>query len=396
MTALPDDRKRLLMHFMPWYIAPGIRGDDRDGWGRHWTGHQRQHDPTQIDETGRRDVWSHYYPLIEPYDSADPDVLECQLLQMKLAGVDGVIVDWYGIADAANYPSNHVASEALFDAAGEAGMEFCVCYEDRTIEHMLNIGHLTEADVEPHLVETFRWMKANWFDGAHYTKLDGRPLVLNFGPIYEKLRGPEHWDAALGSVAPRPALFALHHLWRNAGADGGFTWVHYDAWANDADSSTVQRRLKETHHRTGDPSQVIPSAVPGFRDVYANPHPVLDHNDGQTLRDSLAAVMDGPWRHIQLATWNDYGEGTIFEPTREFGHKFLEIVQEARRQELGDAFPFTAEDLRLPARLLELRRATETPSDELDAIAALLRDGHPAAARARLDALQADRVVGNP
>ncbi|MEM8783133.1 MAG: hypothetical protein AAGE65_09795 [Planctomycetota bacterium] len=380
-VALPEHRKRLLMHFMPWYIAP----DYRDRWGRHWTGHQRQHDPTQADETGRRDVWSHYYPLIGPYDSADPRVLECQLLQMKLAGIDGVIVDWYGIAPAANYPPSHTASEAVFDAAGRLGLEFSVCYEDRTVAYMVQTGHLTQEQVQGHLIETFQWMDAHWFAAPHYTKLNGRPLVLNFGPIH--LKSPEPWEAAMNALSPRPKLFALHHLWKDAGADGGFTWFHTSAWANDADSATVQRRLREIHQRVSDdPSRVLPSAVPGFRDVYAKPHPVLDHAGGQTLRDALAAVMDGPWTHIQLATWNDYGEGTMIEPTREFGYTFLEVIQKARRKELGDAFPFTAADLRLPARLLELRRAGEAAPDQLDAIASRLRDGHTDAARELLDA----------
>ncbi|MEM1098486.1 MAG: hypothetical protein AAGH92_06810 [Planctomycetota bacterium] len=388
-SSLPDDRKRLLMHFMPWYIAPNYR----DHWGRHWTGHERQHDPTQIDASGRRDIWSHYDPLIGPYDSADPDVLECQLLQMKLAGIDGVIVDWYGIADAANYPPSHAATQAVFAATGRLGMQFAVCYEDRTVKHLVEIGHLAEAEIEPHLIETFRWMKVNWFDAAHYTKIDGRPLLLNFGPIDKRLREPERWNAARDSIEPRPKLFALHHLWEEAGVDGGFTWFHPDAWANHADSASVRRRLTDIHHETGDPSRVIPSAVPGFRDVYTDPHPVIDHRRGQTLRDSLTAAMAGPWTHVQLATWNDYGEGTMIEPTREFGYTFLEVIQEARGQELGNAFPFAAEDLRLPTRLLMLRRAGTAPENTLDAIAERLMAGDTDTARTQLDTLnsQAER-----
>lgn len=126
--------KALLMHYMPWYKTPDVRGS----WGSHWTGHQRQHDPDQTGEDGLPDIWSHYHPLIGLYDSTDRDVLECQLLQMKLAGVDGVVADWYGIAPHADYPEIHAATLALFAAAREAGMWFAVCYEDRSIQLLVD------------------------------------------------------------------------------------------------------------------------------------------------------------------------------------------------------------------------------------------------------------------
>jgi hypothetical protein len=32
--------------------------------------------------------------------------------------------------------------------------------------------------------------------------------------------------------------------------------------------------------------------------------------------------------YIQIVTWNDYGEVTMIEPTREFGYTFLTLLQE--------------------------------------------------------------------
>ncbi len=32
---------------------------------------------------------------------------------------------------------------------------------------------------------------------------------------------------------------------------------------------------------------------------------------------------------IQLITWNDFGEGTMIEPTQEFGYSFLTSIQTA-------------------------------------------------------------------
>lgn len=370
-------RKMLLMHYMPWYKTPDVRGS----WGAHWTGYERQHNPDALREDGLPDLYSHYNPLIGAYDSTDRDVLECQLLQMKIAGVDGVIADWYGIGQTANYPEIHEATQALFDLSGAFDMAFAACYEDRTIELMVNWGHLQPEQVTNHLAETFRWLENEWFSQPHYVHWQERPLLLNFGPMY--LRDPAAWEAARAGMASRPLLFALHHLWRRTGADGGFSWVHHDPFEDPDDARTIRIRLGEVFsYYSQHPGEAIVSAYPGFNDIYpVEQHRELDHREGRTLRETLEVGMAGPWEIIQLVTWNDYGEGTMIEPTEQFGYLFLEIIQEARRAEAGGTFPYTAADLRLPAQLLAERRAGVRPAAELDQIAEWIRNGEMEKAR---------------
>ena len=45
---------------------------------------------------GKRDIASYYYPLIGPYATNDDRVLDYHFELMKLAKVDGIILDWYG------------------------------------------------------------------------------------------------------------------------------------------------------------------------------------------------------------------------------------------------------------------------------------------------------------
>ena len=72
--------------------------------------------------------------------------------------------------------------------------------------------------------------------------------------------------------------------------------------------------------------------------------------------ERLRKTLDQHPDVIQLITWNDYGEGTIIEPTVELGYLYLEMVQEARRQWIDPDFPFTADDLRIPLQIFELRQ----------------------------------------
>ncbi|MEM7809047.1 MAG: hypothetical protein AAF561_13135 [Planctomycetota bacterium] len=372
--------KLVLMHYMPWHRTPEEFGG-RGGWGGHWTGWGR-HDPEQIDDTGRRDVYSHFYPLIDVYDSADPHVVEAQLLQMRLAGVDGVIVDWYGIGQAADYPENQVGTQVLFEQCEKLGIDFAVCYEDRTVEVLVNEGHVESEAIGEHLAETLVWLQENWFASPVYVHLDDRPLFLNFGPIY--VSSSDVWEVGLSAVSPRPMFIPLQHLWRGVDADGGFAWVHQRAWDNDPPVDVVKQRLLDLFADMAEGGEFVPSAVTGFKDIYDVPFESLDHRDGDTLRASLEAALAAPGRVVQLVTWNDYGEGTMIEPTREFDHLFLEILQDRLLD--GGAH----DDLRLPARLLDLRRAGNVASSELDAIAQMLSDRNVAGARAALDRLDTD------
>src|ERR1035438_10848808 len=92
LTALEAARassKIVMVYYMPWFTAKPYSGS----WGWHWT--MDHFNPATLNASGERQIASWYYPLIGPYDSSDPAVLEYHVLLMKLAGIAGVTVDWY-------------------------------------------------------------------------------------------------------------------------------------------------------------------------------------------------------------------------------------------------------------------------------------------------------------
>lgn len=377
----PTRSKLVLAHYMPWYETPDVRG----AWGGHWRGFEEPlHDPSKTDAKGLPDLRSHYHPLIGPYDSTDPALIECHLAQMKIAGIDGVVVDWYGVAEAFDFPANHKGSEAVCDAVGRYGMQFAACYEDRVVKMLADQGLLGADGADGRLREDIAWLAKHWFAKPEYVKVDGRPLLLNFGPIHVTEPGP--WAAAFEGLEQRPKFFALHHLWRKVGADGGFTWIHWEPWKGEADDAKVRTGLERSLTLpSSDPKQVIASAVTGYHDIYKQPNPRLDHRGGKTLRQSLDVALASPVEIVQLVTWNDYGEGTMIEPTHEFGYTFLEIVQEASRRQKGNGLPFTAADLRLPEKLYRARKTQSLSREQLDEAAAALARGDCRSARKILE-----------
>ena len=109
----------------------------------------------------------------------------------------------------------------------------------------------------------------------------------------------------------------------------------------------------------------------------------LDDQEGAVFGETLELAGTRA-SLIQIVTWNDYGEGTIIEPTIEFGYRYLEALQNYRRKHAGKTFPYSAEDLRLPIALYQLRQqaaAAERASTHLDSAAAFLFASENEAAR---------------
>ena len=359
-----EPEKLVLAHYMPWYGTKEVSGK----WGWHWT--MNHFNPDQLKEDGTRDAASHDYPLIGLYDSGDDQALECQVLLMKLAGLDGVIIDWYGTRDFNDYAENHEHTRKLIPWLKKAGLRFALCYEDQAIGQMkLQAGD----DVKQGLLD-LQWAEKYWFNDEAYVKQNGRPVLLVFGPQHFK-RG--QWDQLREALPSKPMLFGLPHLSKAHGMDGCYGWppvsggkaISTEKWHQELDALYARGKAGEV---------VIASAFPGFQDIYKqagvhDSYGSIAPRSGQTLAESLDMAMKSNAALIQIATWNDYGEGTVIEPTRNNGYRYLEMVQQRKT-----APKFRVADLRLPVMLYQLRKRSAGDAElanELNRAAALLFEG---------------------
>ncbi len=367
---------RILAHYMPWYEAK----PHSPHWGWHWT--MGAFDPDDL-KSGRPAIASHYRPLIGPYDSGDPDVLEYHTLLMKLAGIDGAILDWYGTVDFLDYGGIHRHSSAFADQAAKTGLEFAVCYEDQTIPRLIEGKRLKTTERVEHARREIEWLRKNWSDWPSYLKIDGRSVLLSFGR--DGLTDSE-WDRVLSGMANAP-LYLSEHARRNA-ATGAFDWPvpkvglkAQDAFYEEAKRWPVGMAV----------------AFPRFHDIYeqAQLHKswgAIDDNVGKTFASSLENALKSGLPLVQISTWNDWGEGTVIEPSIEFGYRDLTVIQRLRRQYIEPGFAGDPEDLRLPHRLYKLRKIAKTrsiPPRDLDEIARLLINRSTKAASKALAVIEA-------
>ena len=153
----------------------------------------------------------------------------------------------------------------------------------------------------------------------------------------------------------------------------------------------------------------VSTAFPRFHDFYAQAgvgpsYGYLDDQGGNTLRETLSRAMTNASAIIQIATWNDFGEGTVIEPTvvgseptTEYGYTDLGIIQDFRRQYLDASFPYHTNDLSLAFRLYNLRKeygnTSAVVSAELDRIFANIISGNLTAANLQLTGIESNAPV---
>jgi len=381
--------KEVMVYYMPWYRAK----PHSENWGWHWT--MDHFDPDHINAAGEREIASWYYPLIGPYDSLDPAVLEYHVLLMKLAGVDGVIVDWYGSADFLDYAVNNQATLKLFQFTRRAGLKFCICYEDQTIQHMLEGNFLEPSRAIVQAQNEMLYLQTNFFHDASYLRLNGRPVLLNFGP--QHFSASSDWEgifSVLGATN-KPAFFTEDNsLPISAGA---FSWP--PMWISQApgtggvlSGAALKNYLAEFERKAAGSPMFISSAFPRFHDIYQragvrNYWGYLGDRQGDVLRETLNRALTNSSAIAQIVTWNDYGEGTMVEPTREYGYRDLGIIQDLRRQYLQPDFSLGTNDLAMAFEFYNLRRrqgADRALSVELDKTFMNLVSGRISVAREQL------------
>jgi hypothetical protein len=321
--------KKVFIHWMPWFETPASRG----AWGYHWKMNNQNPD---IITNGKRQIAAYYYPQTGPYASGDPDIIEYQLLLMKYAGADGVFIDWPGTRQLYDYPDNLSNSNALISKLQSVGLQFSIVHEDRNWD----AGNTSGAHGD------FVYMQNNYFSQSNYLTTNGVPVVLNFGPI--TFHQPAEWDAILNGITPKPKVLPLYGFTGQVGsnnAGGEFPWI-YQQHPTVVDNYYAQ-------------ASSFPLSVgvvyPGFNSFYAaggadGPTWQIPFNGTSTFSTMLDKAISSSVNIIQFATWNDYGEGTIIEPTQEYGYSFLTLMQ----QKLGVSY--TQHELEVVYRLYQYRK----------------------------------------
>ena len=383
-----NDRPLILAHYMPWYQTPSGSGY----WGWHWT--MNHYNPNQKNENGQSAIASHYYPLTGPYDSGDEDILAYQVMLMKLSGIDGVIVDWYGYENFWDYGEINANTHRLFEQIQEAGLLFAITYEDRTIFHMLENGHPKVKDDHAHGQEVMQYLQENWFEEEAYLKVNDRPVLFVFGnpPYFES---NSDWEKLFSVLETAPYLITQDARIVPL-AESGYPWppMHLSG-GGELPADALENYLEGFYAKADSWDYLVASVFPGFHDIYqeagvGSSYGYIDHQDGETLELTFQKALDNDPDILQIVTWNDYGEGTNIEPTVEYRYQHLEMIQEVRKRFIDKDFSFSAEDLTIPLQIYDMRKEhirNPQVNAQLDNAVSAVLAGRPDIALAIIDSI---------
>jgi len=364
-----EKSQRIYMHMMTWFstdednLHPNAELTGNPWYG-HWAKHTR--DPRIIDPvTGQRQIAAHFYPLTGPYSSQDRNIIEYQLLLMKLAGVDGIIFNASTTNPEWDFPMLIRATDAIASMTQQFGLDFAIMYESQHVRDANRRGELHQSPMET-AQKDMLYFKNRYFSEPNYIHVNGRPLLLDFGPQYFNTEA--EWTEIFSVFGDnQPAFFALNYHGYRAGKNtyGEFAWIGPNHMA---DLYHFYNYYQFDGARMG-------VAYPGFLDYYkeggvGDGYFIIHHFGNSTLVEILRLAFESDVDIIQLATWNDFGEGTMFEPTVEFGFKFLATLQ----RELG-VKNLTERDLELVFELYQARvkyADNEEVQQQLDRASALM------------------------
>jgi len=376
---------KILAHYMPWNIGPTYKSQEGNlnAYIGHWRGDDNWRNPTQIVDGDKSLIASREYPLTGPYDGRADHLLRYQNALMKLAGIDGVIICWYSCyTNIWDFGQNQTIATNMIRIMEEANQEFAIMLEDWPMNtDAAGMGYNMQGNVT--------WLRQNWFTKSNYIKVpNGKNLLFCFGPQH----------ASTQSAVTANDIYFVSAAWYV----GDWPDSKYP-WPEPATNLSTQEHLTYNYNAASYANSLykVASIWPQFWDCYKDSYPntrypVYQYDNGVLWQQTWEMAMaTNPWA-IQLVTWNDWGEGTVIEPSRERGYNELEFLQN-RMREIDPSFPYTAEDLRYPLEIykLEYNQTVNGRQDTIQAAYNALWNGNVAEWRARCTELGLEVSTSN-
>lgn len=267
-------------------------------------------------------IYAHFMPwfgspkhMSVGYISNDSQQIKKQVNDMVSRGMNGVIIDWYGIDPAGTdfLMIDHVTQLMMQEAEQHSGFSFAVMYDQGALAPCANTPG---CDMTQRMIDDLNHVNVSYWNSSAYQKSGGRPVLYFFiNPLYTI-----DWARLRTGVAGNPIFIFPHETgFTHAQSDGGFGWIKPEV-ANSTDPAALaylnlyySTAISAAKFSTG-------SGYPGFDDSLApwGQHRKVGQQCGQTWLQTLDDAKNyystsNQMSGIQLVTWNDYEEGTEIE-----------------------------------------------------------------------------------
>jgi PKD domain len=245
------------------------------------------------------------------YVSDSADQVHAQVQDMMSRGIAGAIADWRGLANASSEAATQLLKKEAEASAGQ--FEFAIMDDKAS----LNSAAVSNGcDVTDQLISDLNYIASQYESSPAYTKVNGRPVVYFFDVDAFYI----DWARVLSSVPGNPlVLIRGANGFTRSAADGAYSWVGIQHAAPFDPELNLQDVFFQAAQQA--PQRLaIGTAFKGFNDTLAawGTNRVIDQDCGKTWLQSFREIAKfyssgNQLPALQIATWNDYEEGTSIE-----------------------------------------------------------------------------------
>ena len=248
------------------------------------------------------------------YNSDDAGQVHSQVEDMISRGINGAISAWYG----AGNPNTSIDSATQLlktEAESHQGQFQFAIMEDMGALNTAAIAN--GCDVTDQLINDLIYVASEYESSPAYMRINNRPVVFFFFVDSYYI----DWNRVSSSIPGNPLLIfqGPDGLTRKL-SDGGFSWV----LINSNNPFDPELGAQDTFYQAAMQASgrlVFAAAYKGFNDTLAawGTNRVIHQHCGQTWLQTFSEAGkfysgNNPLPAMQIATWNDYEEGTAIEP----------------------------------------------------------------------------------
>ena len=264
---------------------------------------------------------------VKPYASRDRAAMAQHVDQAKAAGIDALVVSWYGHkAENNNQTEPNVA--ALLEVAQEKGSKIAIDFETAS-PFLSGQGDIVAA--LQHLINVHASKPA-------YLRYDGKPVIF-FWAIQRVPTAPgqsplDAWRAIRQQVDPDRRT-----LWIAEGVDIQYQDVfdghhlYSVAWSKNvnqtlSDWSSRVRKWSAAHN--GANRLWVATVMPGYNDLRTGRTDafVRERDNGQFYQNSWQAAVNSQPDWVMITSFNEWVEGTQIEPSQSYGNLYLDLTRD--------------------------------------------------------------------
>ncbi len=298
--------------------------------------------PPEAQAQGERLVLAFYYTWFDkntwnsgtvpdlpeiPYNSDNAEAMIRHIEQAKGAGIDAFVLNWWGQG---NRTEKNL--KALLNLSAERGFRVAVDFDlnspvmQGAASYVNNLRHLLQVHA------------------AHpaYLRVGGRPVVFFYNvsrlsvDTWRSIRDQADpnrqalWIAE-GTNINYQAAFDGHHLY-------SITWPNRIPPSNTL--SSWAGRVQKYNQQHGTAKIWVATVMPGYDDRKVRPGSgfARSRDDGAYYRACWQAAIASKPQWVIINSFNEWPEGSYIEPSKAYGHRYLDLTRELAAQFKGADF----------------------------------------------------------